>query len=99
MLTCQGSRTPPSSPAYEWFGNFGTTAATVTYDLGSVESFDRVALWNEESSGIGLLDLLTSLDGITYTSLVSGLTPTDHPLADYSADVFSVGRNGTLRAF
>ncbi len=76
---------------YEWFGNFGTTAATVTYDLGSVKSFDRLALWNEESSGIGLLDLWTSIDGTTFTSLASGLTPFDNPLANYPAEVFSVG--------
>jgi hypothetical protein len=50
-----------------------------------------VALWNEESSGIGLLDLLTSLDGVTYTSLASGLIPTDNSTFDYAADVFKVG--------
>lgn len=76
---------------FEWFGNSGTTTATVTYDLGSVRSFDRLALWNEESSGIGLLDLWTSIDGTTFTSLASGLTPFDNPLADYLAEVFSVG--------
>jgi hypothetical protein len=76
---------------YEWFGESSTTTATVTYDLGSVKSFDRVALWNEESSGIGLLDLLTSLDGVTYTSLASGLIPTDNSTFDYAADVFKVG--------
>jgi hypothetical protein len=64
---------------FEWFGNAGTTTATVTYDLGSVRSFDRLALWNEESSGIGLLDLWTSIDGTTFTSLASGLTPFDNP--------------------
>ena len=76
---------------FEWFGNAGTSTATVTYDLGSVRSFDRLALWNEESSGIGLLDLWTSIDGTTFTSLASGLTPFDNPLADYLAEVFSVG--------
>jgi hypothetical protein len=76
---------------FEWFGNAGTSTATVTYDLGSVRSFDRLALWNEESSGIGLLDLWTSIDGTTFTSLASGLTPFDNPLANYPADVFSVG--------
>jgi len=76
---------------FEWFGNSGTTTATVTYDLGSVRSFDRLALWNEESSGIGLLDLWTSIDGTTFTSLASGLTPFDNPLANYPAEVFSVG--------
>jgi len=79
---------------YEWFGNSGTDSASVTYDLGSVRSFDRLALWNEESSGIGLLDLWASIDGITFTSLGSVIpfdNPLDSPPADYPADVFSVG--------
>ncbi len=74
---------------YEWFSNEGTDSASVTYDLGSVVKIDKMALWNEESSGIGLLDLLFSTDGTTFSSLLSGLMPTDNPLADYLADVFS----------
>ena len=73
----------------EWFGNSGTTSANVTYDLGSVLSINKMALWNEESSGIGLLDLLISSDGINFSTLLSNLAPTDNPLADYLADVFS----------
>jgi hypothetical protein len=61
----------------------------VTYDLGSAQIIDALALWNEESSGIGLLDLLTSLDGVTFGSLLTGLVPTDHALVSYGADVFS----------
>lgn len=75
---------------YEWFSNVGTSSAVVTYDLGSVRSFDRVALWNEESSGIGLLNVLTSLDDVTYTSLATALSPTDNPPGNYPADVFSL---------
>ena len=30
----------------EWFSNFGTTSATVTYDLGSLKTIDALALWN-----------------------------------------------------
>lgn len=79
----------------EWFSNFGTTSASVTYDLGAVFSISAMALWNEESSGIGSLDLLISSDGVTFSSLLSGLVPTDNPLGDpldpseYLADVFS----------
>ena len=73
----------------EWLSNIGTTAATVTYDLGSVKRIDKMALWNEESSGIGLLNLLVSSDGVGFSALLSGLTPTDHPYADYVADVFT----------
>lgn len=80
-----------SFPGFEWFSNAGTTSASVTYDLGSAQLIDAIALWNEESSGIGLLDLLTSLDGISFAPLLSGLLPTDNPLPPdtYGADVFS----------
>lgn len=72
----------------EWFGNFGTTTAVVTYDLGSAQTIDRLALWNEESSGIGLLSLLGSTDNVTFTALGT-YSPVDVPLADYPAQVFS----------
>ncbi|MEW5889421.1 MAG: discoidin domain-containing protein [Pseudomonadota bacterium] len=73
---------------FEWFSNQGSTSASVTYNLGSVMTISRLALWNEESSGIGLLDLYFSTDGVNFSPLALGLTPTDNPLADYPADVF-----------
>jgi hypothetical protein len=76
---------------FEWFSNFGTTGATVTYDLGAVIAIDRLALWNEESSGIGTLNLFSSTDGVTFTSLASNLHPTDNPItSSYRADVFAL---------
>jgi hypothetical protein len=72
----------------EWFGDLGTTTAQVTYSLGSVMSIDRLALWNEETAGIGTLELSSSLDGITFTSL-GVFTPFDNPLANYPAEVIS----------
>ena len=76
-------------PGYEWFSNDGTTSASVTYDLGSLTNIDRLALWNEETSGIGTLNLFHSSDGINFAPLALGLKPTDNPLANYPADVFS----------
>jgi hypothetical protein len=78
----------------EFFGNDETTALTVTYDLGSVQSIDALALWNEETSGIGVFDLLASTDGVTFTALLSGVTPFDNPVnsvPDYGAEVFTFG--------
>lgn len=74
---------------FEWFSNQGSTSAQVTYDFGSILGIDRLALWNEEASGIGLLNLLSSSDGTTFTSL--GLfIPQDNPgNAAYPAQVFS----------
>ena len=77
-----------SFPGFEWFSNQGTNSASVTYDLGVARTIDAMALWNEESSGIGLLDLFTSMDGVNFSSLATGLVPTDHFLANYLADVF-----------
>lgn len=77
---------------FEWFSNFDSTAASVTYNLGMNYLVNKMALWNEESSGIGLLDLLVSTDGINFTALLPSLVPTDNPLGpDYFADVFSFG--------
>ena len=77
-------------PGDEWFSNDGTNSAQVTYDFGSLRSFNALALWNEESSGIGQLDLFTSVDGVTFTALAT-IFPTDNPLANYPADVFTFG--------
>lgn len=73
----------------EWFSNSGTTSASVTYNLGSIYSIDALALWNEDASGIGLLDLLYSTDGVNFLALASGLAPLDNPVADYPAEVFA----------
>jgi hypothetical protein len=73
----------------EWFGEEFTNSASVTYDLGSVKLINKMALWNEESSGIGLLDLLVSSDGVNFSTLLSGLMPTDNSESSYFADVFT----------
>ena len=80
---------------FEFFGNSGTTTLQVTYDLGSAKKINALALWNEESSGIGQLNLLTSLNGSTFTSLATGLSPTDNPVGSYLADVFTFGAVST----
>jgi hypothetical protein len=73
---------------YEWFSNDGTSSASVTYDLGSLIGIDALALWNEESSGIGTLDLFGSADGTLFT-LLGSFNPLDNPYADYPAEVFT----------
>lgn len=80
----------------EWFSNSGTTSASVTYDFGAVVSIDAMALWNEEISGIGLLDLLGSTDGVTFTAIATALAPTDNPRGVYGADIFGFAST-TLR--
>ena len=77
-----------SFPGFEWFSNQGTNSASVTYDLGVARTIDAMALWNEEISGIGLLDLFTSMDGVNFSSLATGLVPTDNGVGSYFAEVF-----------
>ena len=78
---------------FEWFSTLNQTTAQVTYDLGSAHYIDRLALWNEESSGIGVLDLFYSLDGTNFFALALGLTPQDNVAIGY--DVNGGGRAHT----
>lgn len=74
----------------EWFGNSGGDSSTVTYDFGGLVTVDRLALWNEDATGIGLLSLFASVDGVTFAPLALNLSPTDNPInVDYPADVFA----------
>jgi hypothetical protein len=87
--------------SYEWFSVLGNgsapMAASVTYYLGGPTKIDGLALWNEESAGIAILDLFGSSDGVNFFSLASDLRPRDNPFdvnapnADYrySPEVFS----------
>jgi hypothetical protein len=75
----------------EWFSELDVTSASVTYNLGAAKNIDKLALWNEDASGIGALSLFTSTDNVTFTLLTS-VVPTDNTLSvDYPADVFSFG--------
>jgi hypothetical protein len=75
-----------------WFTPLNVTSATIVYDLGDVYAIDRLALWNEEFSGIGSLDISTSLDNITFGTVASGLIPVDPPVSSSKpAEVFSFG--------
>ncbi len=79
---------------FEWFSNANRTTASVTYDLGSVRDITALALWNEENAGIGAFNLLSSVDGVNFATVASGLSPTNNPvnLNDYGVDVFSFAK-------
>ena len=84
----------------EWFTAANVLTATIDYDLGSTYVIDRMAIWNDEFSGIGLIDVSFSLDGMTFTSAATGLMPTDHPANvpntyQYPADVFGLAAGAT----
>jgi len=77
----------------EWFSQLGVPQASIIYDLGSVKTVDRLALWNEEFSGFGTGRIAYSLDGQTFLSLIS-ISPVDSPFdgspsdQPYGAQVF-----------
>ena len=76
-------------PGNEWFSRRGRSSATVVYDLGGLVQFDAFALWNEENNGNGTFTLSTSSDGMTFNTLLNGVTATDNPVfANYLADVW-----------
>ena len=83
---------PQHSPDFngEWISDTGFSSAIVTYDLGAAFTIQALALWNEDDSGIGQLDLFGSLDGTDFTLIAAGLLPTNNPLdLPYGPDVFS----------
>jgi hypothetical protein len=87
------SQNKHSKTTGEWFSGSLSGNATITYNLGSVLKIDRLALWNEDLTGIGKLNLAYSTDNINFSSLATGLTPTNNPirpvLGTYAADVFA----------
>lgn len=76
----------------EWFTDFNQPGAILTFDLGSVMTIDRVALWTDEFWGAGNVAVALSVDNVTYSG-VGGFAPTDWPtnVNSYGADVFGFG--------
>ena len=59
---------------------------SITYGFSALTSINGFALWNEEFAGIGTTELLSSIDGITYT-LLSTITPEPSKYAQPGGDV------------
>ena len=73
----------------EWFTPQGVHSAQVDYDLGAIYNIDKLALWNEEVSGIGAFDISVSSDNTNFSLLSAGLTPFNNPQgSDYLAQLF-----------
>ena len=76
----------------EWFTESGIHSAQVDYNLGAIYNIDKLALWNEEFSGLGAFNLLVSSDNVNFSSLLSNIMPTNNPIgSDYLAQVFLLG--------
>lgn len=76
----------------EWFAAAGVTSGVIDLDLGSLMVVDRVAIWNEDGTGVQDLRIHTSNDsGFASSTLVGTFTLTDNPAAnDYLADVLDL---------
>ena len=76
----------------EWFSESGVARALVTYDLGAVYSLATLALWNEDTNGIGNTNILASIDGVNYAPVVLDFVPVQGPInVDYTAQFLSLG--------
>lgn len=74
----------------EWFSNSGSRSASVTFDLGALLNIASFALWNEEVSGIGRLNVFYSADNISFSQILNNVAPNNNPLnTSYTAEVFS----------
>ncbi|SEM75648.1 hypothetical protein SAMN04489760_1432 [Syntrophus gentianae] len=80
------------APYYEWWGNSNSgLTGSVTFDLGGLFTIDKLALWNEEVTGIASFDVYTSTDGVVFNLVASNLLPTNNPQGyNYLADIFNL---------
>ena len=46
----------------DWFADSGITAGIIDFDLGGVFAIDRIAVWNEDVTGVSRVNIFTSLD-------------------------------------
>jgi len=83
----------------EWFAPDGEFLGNIDFDLGAVYDVDRVAIWNEDATGVSRFELITSLDSAFAASTSFGFfSLTNNPRdADYLADVISLGAVSSAR--
>ena len=76
----------------EWFSEGGQTRGILVYDLGDTYAVNRLALWNEEFSGIQTMHVETSTNAAFLTSVFVGdFNPTNTPFdQSYPSEVFDL---------
>ena len=80
------------SAFYEWFTPLNVTSSTVIFDLGVTGSINRIALWNEEGSGVASLVVQTSNDAAFGSFTAAGsFIPINNPDGSmYPAEVLAL---------
>lgn len=76
----------------DWFAGPGVTSGIIDFDLGGVYSLDRVAVWNEDATGVSQVNVFTSLDSLfSGTAFVGTFTLSNNTREqDYLADVLTL---------
>lgn len=76
----------------EWFGDTDTSSGIISYYVDAtprIRGIDHFVLWNEETSGIGVFNLwYGSTPGDLSDLVLAGISPFDHPVVDYFAEVW-----------
>lgn len=90
-----------SAKYHEWWSANNITSAVLDFDLGSLQSIDRLALWHEEGAGFTAADIYTSIDGLTFTLAVT-INPLDNVspggLYMYPVEVFDLAGGNAVSA-
>lgn len=83
----------------EWFAPDGEFFGAIDFDLGAVYDVDRIAIWNEDATGVAGFELFTSLDSTFAASTSFGIFALTNNTrdVDYLADVISLGTISSAR--
>lgn len=78
-------------PGFEWFSAPDVISGALVFDLGASYALPKLALWNEEFSGINSMTVSVS-DSLVFGAAVGTFLPFNSPQgADYPAEVFDLG--------
>jgi len=77
----------------EWFAEENVSPVKIDYDMGSVMDWGKMAFWNDEFSGVESMEVQVSTDNISFSTIATGLMPTNHSsgVISYPADIFDIG--------
>ena len=76
---------------FEWFSSPNVTSGTLIFDLGASYALPKLALWDEEFSGIESMTVSVS-DSLVFGAAVGTFNPFNNPQgANYPAEVFNLG--------
>lgn len=76
---------------FEWFSLINVTSGSLVFDMGASYALPKLALWNEEFSGIATMRVSVS-DSLVFGAPIGTFNPFNNPQnADYAVEVFNLG--------